>query len=126
MRYYELDTNGKVKGSYAVPQPDLTLYLLEDAPDDKSKRDGVPGTAWIPDQDIIDAQLVVLELASTKTQALDDLLPNWHTIKTYLDNLDIEIAVISNAAIRAAMAKIATTMRKLIRIEYLVLKNKID
>jgi hypothetical protein len=49
MRYYDLDANGKVKGSYAVPQPDMTLHLIEDAPDSESKWDG----AWIPDLPVI-------------------------------------------------------------------------
>ena len=127
MRYYELDPTGKVKGHYAVLQPDKTLHHLDEAPDDASKRDGVPGTAWVPDQDIVDARLAVQVLASTKNQALEDLLPSWAQVKTYFDNLDIEVEAISNVATaKAAMAKIATTMRKLIRIEYLVLKNKVD
>jgi hypothetical protein len=54
MRYYDLDTNGKVKGSYAVPQPEKTLVLLEDAPGDESKWDG---SKWIPDQDKINVRL---------------------------------------------------------------------
>ena len=57
MRYYDLDTNGKVKGSYAVPQPGMILHLIEDAPDNESKRDGVPGSAWAPDTDAIRAAL---------------------------------------------------------------------
>ena len=58
MRYYDLDKNGKVKGSYAVPQPDKDLHLLEDAPSDDYKRDGVPGSNWIPDTDkIVPAKL---------------------------------------------------------------------
>jgi len=57
MRYYDLDATGKVKGSYAVPQPDKMLHLVEDAPDKESRRDGVPGSAWVPDTDIIDARL---------------------------------------------------------------------
>ena len=57
MRYYGLDINGKIKGSYAVQQPNMVLHLLEDAPDEESKRNGVPGSAWVPDQDKIDARL---------------------------------------------------------------------
>jgi len=54
MRYYDLDTNGKVKGSYAVPQPEKILVLLEDAPNDESKYDG---SKWIPDTDKVNARL---------------------------------------------------------------------
>lgn len=127
MRYYELDVTGKIKGSYEVPQPDKTLHLIEDAPNNESQRDGVPGTVWIPDQEIIDARLAIENKETIKAQAIEALLPSWNTVQTYFDNLDIEIAVISNVATaKAAMAKIATTMRKLIRIEYLVLKNKVD
>jgi len=53
MRYYDLDINGKVKGSYAVPQPKKTLVLLEEAPNEESKWDG---SAWVPDQDVIDVK----------------------------------------------------------------------
>ena len=53
MRYYELDIDGRVKGSYAVPQPGKILHLLEDAPDDLSMRNGVLGKKWVPDTDAI-------------------------------------------------------------------------
>lgn len=60
MRYYELDKDGKVKGSYAVPQPGKGLILLEDAPDDESKWDG---QKWVPDEDIIKAKLAAKDEA---------------------------------------------------------------
>lgn len=68
MRYYDLDTNGKVKGSYAVPQPDLTLVPLEGAPGNESM---YVGGEWIPDQDIIDARLAI----DAKAQEIIDNLP---------------------------------------------------
>ena len=79
MRYYDLEITGKVKGSYAVPQPDKTLHLLEDAPDDESKRDGTPGDNWIPDQDIIDARLVKEAIAQATLDAKVAMknMPGW-------------------------------------------------
>lgn len=50
MRYYDLDINGKVKGSYAVPQPGKELTLLKIAPDNESMWDG---EKWVPDQDLL-------------------------------------------------------------------------
>lgn len=46
MRYYELDTNGKVIGSYAVPQPGLNLVLLDEPPSEFYYWDGA---AWVYD-----------------------------------------------------------------------------
>ncbi len=58
MRYYDLDINGKVKGSYATPQPGKVLHLLDDAPNGESKRNTpIPGAAWVPDQEKIDTRL---------------------------------------------------------------------
>ncbi len=58
MRYYDLDINGKVKGSYAIPQPGKVLHLLEDAPNEESKRNTpIPGITWVPDQEKINASL---------------------------------------------------------------------
>jgi hypothetical protein len=48
MRYYDLSKEGKVRGSYAVPQPDKELTLLDDAPNSESMWDG---KAWVPDHD---------------------------------------------------------------------------
>ena len=68
MRYYDLDINGKVRGSYAVPQPTMELTLLEDAPDDESMWDG---KKWVPDPDIVAARQAeaakVLAVAEAKT-----------------------------------------------------------
>lgn len=45
MRYYDLD-NGKVKGSYAVPQPGLNLVLLEEPPSEFYYWEG---SVWVYD-----------------------------------------------------------------------------
>lgn len=123
----------KTTGSIFIPlNPeniiDNIMIYVADPPDvDFALYKYVDDVLTLKTQDELDAQLAAQELASTKTQAIEDLLPNWHTIKTYLDNLDIEIAVISNVATaRAAMEKISTTIRKLIRIDYLMIKNKVD
>jgi len=73
VRYYDLDITGRVKGSYAVPQPGKTLHLLEDAPDDKSKRDAVPGVKWEPDLEIISAEAVTTARLATRVKAMADL-----------------------------------------------------
>ena len=85
MRYYDLDTNGKVKGSYAVPQPEKTLHLLEDAPDNESKRDGVPGSNWIPDPDIVNARLAEEARIAAKAQAIIDNLPSLAAVNTAIN-----------------------------------------
>jgi len=107
MRYYDLDINGKVKGSYAVPQPGKELILLEDAPADESKRDGVPGTAWIPDQDIIDARLAI----DAKAQEIIDNLPAWQRVSDAIDS----------ATTIAAMKII---LKKIARVVYIHLREE--
>ena len=82
MRYYELDPTGKVKGSYAVPQPDKTLHALADAPDDKSKRDGVPGLNWIPDPELVAA-----------AQKIED-----NKFKVEIAKLDVKAAILTENA----------------------------
>jgi hypothetical protein len=66
-RYYEL-LNGKVKGSYTVPQPDKELELLDEAPDDESMWDG---EKWVADAEKVAARQAeaakVLAVAEAKT-----------------------------------------------------------
>ena len=63
MRYYDLDINGKVRGSFTVPYPDLTLVLLEDAPDDMSMWDG---KVWVPDPDKVAAKQAIQDAADAE------------------------------------------------------------
>jgi hypothetical protein len=111
MRHYDLDTNGKVKGSYAVPQPGKELILLEDAPDDESKRDGVPGTVWIPDTDIIDARLAEEAAIAAKHQALIDNLPSWQQVSDAIDSA-------------TTIAALKVIVKKIARVVYWIAKNK--
>jgi len=111
MRFYDLGASGKVKGHYAVPQPGMVLALLEDAPDDESKRDGVPGTAWIPDQEKIDARMAEVARIAAKTQAIVDNLPSWAQVKTAIDAAFPD-------------AKQNSFMTKAIRIVYWLAKDK--
>lgn len=66
-RYYEL-LNGKVKGSYTVPQPDKELTLLPAAPNEESKWDG---EKWVADAEKVAAKQAeaakVLAVAEAKT-----------------------------------------------------------
>ena len=66
-RYYEL-LNGKVKGSYTVPQPDKELELLDEAPDNESMWDG---EKWVADAEKVAAKQAeaakVLAVAEAKT-----------------------------------------------------------
>ena len=83
-RYYELDATGKVNGSYAVPQPDMELTLLQDAPNDESMWDGM---AWIADPDKVAAR----EAAEAKVQAVTDAKASIATIETAVDKAaDVE------------------------------------
>jgi len=52
-RYYELNETGTVLGSYAVPQPDMELTLLEEAPNEESKWDG---EKWVADAEKMTAK----------------------------------------------------------------------
>ncbi len=102
MRYYDLDTNGKVKGHYAVPQPGKALYLLEDTPNEESKRNTpIPGSTWVPDQEKIDIRLAKEAKAAASIMAKATLkntqIGNLNTVgqvcdamKLILDVLEIE------------------------------------
>jgi hypothetical protein len=95
MRYYELDENGKIKGTYAVPQLDKTLHLLEDPPGENYYRDGVPGYNWLPDLDAIKAKQVI-EL-KTNMRILLSL-----AIGDYGDNIaDVTRALVLSEGIRS-------------------------
>ena len=110
MRYYDLNIDGKVKGSYAVPQPGKILHLLEDAPDDLSMRDGVPGNSWVPDTAaiaVIDAEAV---RKVAKAQALIDNLPSWAQVDNEIDNI-------------SSLAEAKAFIRKLTRVVYWIAKG---
>src|SRR5574343_1303967 len=66
-RYYDL-IEGKVLGSYAGPQPDMELTLLEEAPNEESKWDG---EKWVADAEKVAAKKAeaakVLAVAEAKT-----------------------------------------------------------
>ena len=59
--------------------------MLNEAPDNESKRDGVPGDNWIPDQDIIDARLAEEARINAKVQAIAENLPSRLQIKTFIN-----------------------------------------
>ena len=67
-RFYQLNETGKVLGSYAVPQPDMELTLLEEAPNEESKWDG---EKWVADAEKVAAKQAeaakVLAVAEAKT-----------------------------------------------------------
>ena len=77
MRYYYLK-EGKVLGSYAVPQPGIELTLLQDAPNDESMWDG---KAWVPDPDKVAAR----EAIEAKAQAITDAKASISTIEAAVD-----------------------------------------
>jgi len=77
MRYYDLK-DGKVLGSYAVPQPNMDLTLLEDAPNDESMWNG---SAWVPDPDKVAAR----EAIEAKAVAVKDAKTSISTIETAVD-----------------------------------------
>jgi len=110
MRYYDLDINGKVRGSYAVPQPNKELVLLKAAPDGESKWDG---SAWVPDQEKIDARVAEENRIQAKAQAVIDNLPSLAEIE---------------AAIEAAssIAALKVIIKKMARVLYWIAKDKAD
>ena len=77
-------------------------------PDNESKWDG---SAWVPDQDIIDARLTEEARIAAKAKAITDNLPSWAIIE---------------AAINAAdtIPKLRAIMLKLARVLYWDVKNK--
>lgn len=81
MRYYNLK-EGKVLGSYAVPQPDMELTLLEDAPNDESMWDG---KAWVPDPDKVATRLAEEAAEEAKVLAVQDAKASIKTIETAVD-----------------------------------------
>jgi hypothetical protein len=111
MRYYDLDVSGKVKGSYAVPQLGKELHLLEDAPNDESKRDGMPGDNWIPDPDIVNARLAEEARVAAKAQALIDNLPSWAAVDQAITNI-------------SSLADAKAFIRKLSRVVYWLAKER--
>ncbi len=77
MRYYDL-IDGKVLGSYAVPQPNKELTLLQDAPNDESMWNG---KAWVADPDRVAARLA----EEAKVLAVQDAKASISTIETAVD-----------------------------------------
>jgi hypothetical protein len=105
MRYYDLTKEGKVRGSYAVPQPGLErdggpveLILLEDAPNDESKWDG---RNWIPDQDKID-----IRLSSEAKQKLKEIdLASIRSIREYLSKQENASEFLKNLETQAIIER---------------------
>lgn len=110
MRYYDLDLSGKVKGHYAVPQPEVTTVLLPIAPDDESMWDG---DKWVPDPDIVNARLAEEARIAAKVQAIIDNLPSWAQVDQ----------AITDATTIAALKVI---VRKMARVLYIIATNKTD
>ena len=106
-RFYQLNETGKVLGSYAVPQPDMELTLLEEAPNEESKWDG---EKWVPDQEKIDIRLAGEVQIMAKATAVESNLPSWAQVKTAVDN-------ISN------LAEAKAFLKKLSRVVYWLAKN---
>jgi hypothetical protein len=121
MRYYNLHTDGTVKGHYAVPQPELTLHLLDEPPGVAYKRDGVPGSNWIVDQAVADA--IAAEDAAVQAQAAakTDMgnLPGWAswTADDAVDWINTKVTDLASAkTAMKAMAKAIIYLRDHARI----------
>jgi hypothetical protein len=108
MRYYDLDINGKVKGSYAVLQPGKNLVLLEDAPDDESRYDG---STWVADTDKVNARLAEEARIAAKAQALIGNLPSWAAVSNAIDAAD-------------TLPKLRAIVKKLARVLYWQVHDK--
>jgi hypothetical protein len=109
-RFYDLENTGRVKGSYANPQPDKNLYPLDDAPNEQSKRNGVPGSLWVPDEVMVNAQTSQVALTTAKNQSIADNLPSWQNVSDAIDAAN-------------TLAKLQAIVKKLARVTYWLAKN---
>jgi hypothetical protein len=116
-RYYDLDANGKVKGSYANLQKGLTLYLLDESPDNMSMRDGVPGSNWIADQEAVDAASLASLKKSATLEPYDQSNALQNLINVLIANGTIKLEDLDQTvsdkitAISAAQTQISTKMQ---------------
>ena len=109
MRYYDLD-KGKVRESYADPQPEKELVLLADAPDDESMWDG---EAWVPDPEKVDARLAEEARIAAKIAAISDNLPSWSQVDAAVTNI-------------ANLADAKAFLLKLARVVYWLARDRAD
>lgn len=107
-RYYELNETGTVLGSYAVPQPDKELTLLEEAPNEESKLDG---EKWVPDQEKIDIRLAGEVQIVAKATAFESNLPSWAQVATAVDDI-------------SSLAEAKAFLKKLARVVYWLAKDQ--
>ena len=63
-RYYDLDKDGKVSGSFANPQENMNLVLLEECPFQYGIWDG---KKWKEDTSILDPKQVLLDELNSAT-----------------------------------------------------------
>ena len=110
MRYYKLNGNGQILGSYAIPLPDQELVLLATAPDDESKWDG---RAWVPDTKKIAIREAEEARVAAKAQALINNLPTWQEVADAID------AVTTIGGLKVVVKKIA-------RVVYWLAKDRAD
>lgn len=85
-RFYELDADGRIVGSYAVVQPGKTLMLLDWAPNQDSMWNG---TEWVPDTEKINARLAEIAELDAEEAAISDSLPDWATIEKAIDEANL-------------------------------------
>lgn len=71
MRYYELDSSGRVTADFARPQPWLTLLLLEDRP---SRFHRWEGKAWVEDTIALNAAAADQLRGELRERLLDEIL----------------------------------------------------
>ena len=122
MRYFKLDTSGRIKGHYAIPQPGMSLHLLDDPPDFATyKRDGVPGSNWVIDQTAVDAANAEAAAVSDQAQARIDMgnMPGWATWTAAhaVDWVDTNVTDLASAKTALkAMAKAIVYLRDHARI----------
>ena len=111
MRYYNFDTNGKVKGHYAVEQEGIVTQLLPEQP--SKHHDKWDGNDWILNQASLDAEVAYEQKQADATEqlTLNDLADKTYTqIETWIDNNVTNLA--SQIAFDKKIAKIILAMLK--------------
>jgi len=140
MKYYDLDENGRIEGSYAVEQPGRVLYFLEEPIIPFPMRDGVPGENWITDPIAEAAAQAVADFENTKAEAILDLLPSRqqvinffadlhtaiNTTKTNIQDMPAGAAKIAIASLGGVVESMETVLEKLVQLEYLIVKSSLD
>ena len=111
MRYYHFGTDGKVKGSYAVPQPGVDTQLLPEQP--SKHHDEWDGEDWVLNQASLDAEVAYKQKQTNAAEQLNlnDLAGKTYAqVETWIDSNVTNLT--SQIAFDKKIAKIILAMLK--------------